>query len=149
MSEILVEIGPTELEQLTQLEPTLQVKVPLYEGDGRTRATDSNGAEQVGNFTLTRPTPAEGIAFGKFLQGDAPDDAPSQQAIAIQAVKYALPHYRNSSDGDVLLVLVQTGGYLGENAVLANACLGVLGINLKASQAEPEKRWATDEQLPG
>ena len=150
MSEkVVLEYGQSELEQLVALAPTVAVEIPMYEGDGRTRLRDDQGRLVEGRFTLHRPTPAEGIAFGKFLQGATPDDAPSQQAIACRAVQTVIPTYHDSTDGDVLLVLVQTGGYLGSNAELANACLGVLGINLTGGQDEPESRWASDDQLPG
>ena len=149
MSEkVVLEYGQSELEQLVALAPTVAVEIPMYEGDGRTRLRDDQGRLVEGRFTLHRPTPAEGIAFGQFLQ-PVESPSPPQQEIATRAIRTAIPTYRDSTDDEIFAVLIQTGGYLGSNARLASACLGVLGINLTGGQDEPEKKWADDDQLPG
>ena len=144
-----------DLLALTQVTPTVEVTAPIYEADGRTPKTDEEGREVEFIFTLHRPNTAQGIEFGKFQRGKSKGKSvklPSQQELSIKALRICIPDFRSNRPDEVLAVIVQTGGYLGENAVLVNACMNLLGQNFedqdRDDQEEREERWADDGNLP-
>ena len=102
----------------------------------------------------TDPNTAQGIEFGKFQRGKSKGKSvklPSQQELSIKALRICLPDFRSNNPDELLAVIVQTGGYLGENAVLVNACLNLLGQNFEDQDRdddEAEERWAGDGNLP-
>lgn len=141
-----------DLISLTKASPTIQVDVPIYEADGKTRKVDQDGRMVLFVFTLHRPTAGEGLSFAKFQRGKAKGKkitTPSQQETAIEAIKTCLPSYRSNSNAEILNVIVHTGGYLGDNAVLVNACLRLLGQNFDDAEEDDETpRWASEADLP-
>ena len=151
--KIIMDMGDSELEQLTELPPTIEVDIPMYQADGKTRREDEEGRLIEGKFTLHRPTPAAAKAFAEFQRGVQKKKkiiAPSQQEVAIRALRTVIPRYRQYSDEKLLAVLVQTGGYLGDNAALANACLNILGQNFEDQEEnEPAAPWAAEDVVPG
>lgn len=154
-NEVFVEMGDSEIEELQEVGDTVEVKVKLYQKDGLTRETDpETGALRNGKFTLHYPTPADAKAFAEFQRGVQKKKkiiAPSQQEVAVRALRYTLPKCRDASEAAILAMLRRTGGYLGDNAELANAALGILGQNFgdTEEQAEPVEKWADEEQTPG
>lgn len=143
-----------ELAELGNLPPTEDVDVPVYLSDGKTRKTNEEGKLVDWRFTLERPNAAAGKRFTQFQRGILKKKKliqPSQQELAIEAIKTCIPRFRPWNDAQMMGLLVQVGGYIGDNAVLANACLRMLGQNLDAGDEEDGddiKRWADDETVP-
>lgn len=147
------EIAADDLIALTQAEPTLRVHVPAYQADGRTRLQNEEGALVEYAFTLHRPTTASGLRFAKFQRGKTKGKKvtlPSQQEMAIEAIRICVPDLESHPADQVLNLIVRTGGYLGENAKLVNACMSLLGQNMGDSEEEEDEpqRWASDDDLP-
>ena len=146
------EASAEDLIALTKVTPTIDVPVPIYLSDGKTRKTDDDGRFVEFIFNLHRPTTATGLAFGKFQRGKTKGKKmtlPAQQEQAIRAMRICLPQFASNQDDEILAVIVQTGGYLGENAKLVNACMRLLGQNFddQDEDDEPDK-WAGAGDLP-
>lgn len=143
------------LDELAEASETVDTPpIPIYEPDGETPKLNKDGKHRHVIFVLHRPGAAEGRRFAKFQRGQTSLKSkkikgPSQQETSTEAIRICLPKFRSATEPEIMALLISTGGYLGDNAKLANACLRLLGQNFdEKDDEEDEQRWASEEQLP-
>lgn len=136
---------------LAEADPIQDLQVPAFQADGKTHMLDENGQRKVFLFRLNRPNAGVGKTFSAFQRGKISRKGrivqPSQQEVAIRAVRACLPDVRELTTDQVLTIIIRTGGYVGDNALLVNECMRMLGQNFD-DQDDDEEKGFTENQIP-